>query len=104
MSDPWIVLAGIVVVAVGYVLLPVAYDAFLRFRGTRAVRCPETGARAEVDLDARGAALTAMFRPPTPRVQSCSHWPEREGCQQGCVSPAGTAETAEPAAAHPRVS
>ncbi|HLE43415.1 MAG TPA: hypothetical protein VJB36_05335 [Methylomirabilota bacterium] len=98
MSDPWIVLAGIVVVAVGYVLLPVAYDAFLRFRGTRPVNCPETGARAEVDLDARGAALTAMFRHPTPRVERCSEWPDREGCEERCV-----AEAAPSKAAHARV-
>ncbi len=88
MSSPWIVLVGIAVIGAGYVLLPVAYDAWRRFRGRRAVRCPETGAPAEVDLDARGAAVAAMFRDPTPRVERCSEWPEREGCQQGCVSPA----------------
>jgi hypothetical protein len=88
MSSPWIVLAGIAVIGAGYVLLPVAYDAWRRFRGTRPVRCPETGAPAEVDLDARGAAVAAMFRHPTPRVEHCSEWPGREGCQQGCVSPA----------------
>ncbi len=104
MSDPWIVLAGIAVVAVGYVLLPVAYDAFLRFRGTRAVRCPETGARAEVDLDARGAALTALFAHPDPRVERCSEWPDREGCEQACLSQAAAAEAPQPGAEHPRAS
>ena len=100
MSSPWIVLVGIGVIAVGYVLLPVAYDAWRRFRGTRAVRCPETGGQAEVDLDAGGAAVAAMFRHPTPRVARCSEWPEREGCRQGCVSPA---EVEQGEVTHPRV-
>ena len=60
------VLAGLVVIAVGSVLLPVAYDVWRRFRGTRVVQCPETGAPAEVDLDARGAAVGALFHHPRP--------------------------------------
>jgi hypothetical protein len=86
MSDPWIVLVGIAVIAAGYVLLPVAYDAWVRFRGGRQVRCPETGEEAEIGLDARRAALSAMFGHPDTRVQHCSRWPARRGCQQGCVS------------------
>lgn len=97
MSEPSVVLAGIVVIGIGYVLLPVAVDAFLRYRGKRPVRCPQTGARAEVELDARAAALAAMFTHPDPRVGRCSEWPQRKGCQQGCVSELG--QPAHPAPA-----
>lgn len=95
MSNLWITLAGIVVVGVVFVLIPVVGNAFLRFRGKRWLRCPETEADAEVGLDARHAAFTAAFHHPALRVKSCSLWPEREGCAQGCRSLTET-EEAEP--------
>ena len=86
MSAPGIVLAAIVAVAMLYVVLPVVGEVFLRFRAKRGLRCPETGANAEVGLDARWAAFTSAFRHPILRVKNCSLWPERSGCEQGCLS------------------
>ena len=85
MSAPWIVLAAIVALAVAYVLFPVVGAVFLRFRGTRELACPETGATAKVGTDARWAAVTAAFRHPILRVKNCSLWPGRRGCEQDCL-------------------
>jgi hypothetical protein len=95
MTDPWLVIAGIVALAVGYVLIPVVADAFARFRTPRHLRCPETGARAQVEVDAGHAALTAAIRVPVARVKRCSLWPERLGCAQRCLG-TSEAETTAP--------
>lgn len=95
---PWIYLAGILVVGLLFVLVPVTVDAFLRFRGKRCLVCPEAGTRAEVGLDARYAAFTAVFRAtPRVRVKLCSLWPERQGCAQTCLRLPAVSEDAEPA-------
>ncbi len=86
MSAPWILLAAIVAVAVVYVLLPVAVEAFLRFRARRRLTCPETGMNAEVGVDARVAGFTAAFRHSVLRVKSCSLWPKRAGCGRACLA------------------
>lgn len=88
MVAPWITLAAIAAVALVYVVAPIIADTFLRFRGRRTVRCPETSLAAEVEIDARRAALTAIPGPPEVRVRACSLWPDREGCQQACVTQA----------------
>ena len=99
MTNPWIVLVGIVVVALVYVVLPVVGDAFRRFRAARRVTCPEAGVAAEVGIDAPHAALTAAYRDPELRVRSCSLWPQRDGCAQRCI---GEAEAESPEAHTPR--
>ena len=85
MSAPWIVLAAIVALAMVYVLLPVVGGVFIRYRRTRGLTCPGTGADAKVRVDARWAALTAAFRHPVLRVKTCSLWPKRSDCQQNCL-------------------
>ena len=86
MTAPWITLAAMAVLALGYVFAPIAADVFFRFRGRRAVRCPETGVTAEVEVDARHAALSAIPGPPEVRVTACSLWPDRAGCEQKCAA------------------
>jgi hypothetical protein len=86
-----LLLASIVLVGLVYVLLPVTGDAYVRFRGRRRVRCPETGTGADVQLDARHAALTAAFGDPDVRVARCSLWPRRGRCGEGCVPAGGAA-------------
>lgn len=90
MGTPWIILAAIAALAVAYVVVPVMVDAFLRFRRGQTVRCPETGLMAQVSIDARRAALTAVPGPPTVRVADCSLWPERHGCEEKCVAHGAT--------------
>jgi hypothetical protein len=90
MSTPWTTLVGIAALALCYVIAPIVLDAFARFRRRRMVRCPATGLGAEIALDARHAALTAIPGPPQARVAACSLWPERQGCAQACLAAAGT--------------
>jgi hypothetical protein len=87
MSAVWVLLLAIGTLAVAYVLVPIVADAFVRHRRKRTLRCPETGLVAEVQVDARHAALTAIPGPPEVRVQDCSLWPDQHGCAQRCVTP-----------------
>jgi len=86
MAAPWITLAAMAALAFGYVVTPIMAEAFFRFRGRRTVRCPETGLTAEVEIDARHAALSAVPGPPKVRVAECSLWPDRAGCEQRCAA------------------
>jgi len=85
MGAPGIAVTAIISLAAVYVLVPVAADAFRRFRTRRSLRCPETGREAEVGIDAGRAALTSAFGRALLRVKSCSLWPERKACAQDCV-------------------
>jgi hypothetical protein len=49
------------------------------------VRCPETGIAAEIEVDARHAALTALGGTPDVRVAECTLWPGRAGCAEACA-------------------
>jgi len=85
MNDPWTVIAAIVAVALLYVLFPVVAETFLRVRARRSFICAETGATAEVGVDARRAALAAAIGRPALQVKTCSLWPERSGCGRSCL-------------------
>jgi hypothetical protein len=85
MMTPWVTLLAIAMLAMVYVVVPVVGDVFARYRRRRTLRCPETGTDASVQIDARHAALTAIPGPPELRVEDCSLWPERKGCQERCV-------------------
>jgi hypothetical protein len=79
-------LVALLVVVVALVLLFRAIvKAYLEFRGTRVVICPEITAPAAVDVDARHATATAIFGEPCLRLSACSRWPEREDCGQECL-------------------
>jgi hypothetical protein len=88
MTAPWTTLIAIVVLGLGYVVAPIVAGVFFRFRPRRVLRCPETGFTAEVQIDARHAALTAVPGPPRVRVARCSLWPERGDCEQNCAAAA----------------
>jgi len=84
MTHPWAVLGGLALIAVVFVLAPVMGGVYLRLRGKRWVRCPETDLPAAVGPDAGYAALTAAFGEARVRVKSCTLWPRRAGCAQRC--------------------
>ena len=50
------------------------------------VTCPENGRKAGVEVNASHAALAGLFGGTSLRLDSCSRWPEREGCGQECLS------------------
>jgi hypothetical protein len=75
------------IAAIGITFLFLVLDAriYARFRGTRVVICPETRAATGVIVDAWHAAATGIRKAPELRLQSCSRWPERAGCDQACI-------------------
>ena len=96
MKDPWALLIGLALVALVFVLIPVAGGVYLRLRGLRPLRCPETRMPAAVGVDAAYAAWTAAFRRPLLRVRSCTLWPRRAGCAQHCCHLPELAAEGEP--------
>jgi hypothetical protein len=59
---------------------------FLRARGKRLVTCPENHRAAAVELDAKGAGLKAFRGGDYLCLQDCSRWPEKQNCDQECLS------------------
>ena len=68
-----------------FLLLSAAATAYLKFRGTRLVNCPETKEPAAVEVDAKYAVFTASVGEQGLRLNDCSRWPERQDCGQECL-------------------
>jgi hypothetical protein len=85
MEAPLIVVAAVMALAVAYVAVPVAIEAYRHYRGTKIVTCPQTAHRAAIEVDAKDAALAAALGRPRADVTRCTNWPEREHCAQECV-------------------
>jgi len=68
-----------------------AGSAYLKFRGTRVIACPERGQPAAVDLSAVHIALKAVFRKPALRLRDCSNWTGHGRCHQDCLVQLGAA-------------
>jgi hypothetical protein len=68
-------------------LLPVLWGSELynRYRGIRAVSCPENQQQVAVRFDALHAAASGMSGRPKLRLSDCTRWPERGDCNQACV-------------------
>jgi hypothetical protein len=86
MTDPWAILEGLAVVALVFVVAPVAGSVYREYLAPRWLRCPETHLPAGVAVDARRAAWTAAFRRPRLRIRSCTLWPQHAGCAQRCCA------------------
>ena len=87
MDSPGIVLIAVLAVGIFFVLLPWMGHIFARYRAPRAVRCPETGTKAWVEVDALHAALTAACGAPRLRARECSLWADRGACAVSCLRP-----------------
>jgi len=57
----------------------------IQWRGTRLVKCPETGEHVAVHVDNKAAAASGMFGAPEIRLDACTRWPERQNCGQECL-------------------
>jgi hypothetical protein len=64
----------------------IAFATWVRMRGTRIVTCPETRATAAVTVDVGHAAVAAVLEKADLKLGTCSRWPERAGCDQGCAA------------------
>ena len=81
-------IAAVALVAL-YVAVKALYrmvSAYLKFRGTRVVVCPETREYAAVEVDAGHAATTtARAGHAELKLYQCTRWPEHAGCAQECL-------------------
>jgi hypothetical protein len=82
-----ILLGGILVLAaVLYYLGRTAGRAYLRYRGTRVITCPENRRPAAVRVDVADAVVGAMRGSSGGhRLVDCSRWPEKQACGQQCL-------------------
>lgn len=85
MKNALLLVAAIVAVGVLDNVSAVLRHFYGRFRHGKVVTCPDTENLADVQLKAGWAAVTALFRRPVLRVKSCTLWPGKKGCAQGCV-------------------
>jgi len=60
--------------------------AYVRYRDSKMITCPETGEAAIVEVDAMHAALTSLVGQPDIRLQNCWRWPLNENCGQECLT------------------
>src|SRR3954463_6453995 len=83
----WSLLALSVVAIAIYVFFGEFLRNWFRFRGVRLIVCPENFQPAAVKVDARRAAkIAALSGEPELRLDACSRWPEKEGCDQACLT------------------
>lgn len=87
MEYPILVILAVLGIGTVLVVLPVALTTLAEHREPKSLLCPETGLPAAVQVDAARATRGAVFGRMRLAVQSCSRWPERRCCAQGCLSP-----------------
>ena len=88
MPTPFQLVLGVaVLVGLGvlFVFMRRLTGAFLEYRGTRVVVCPENREMVAVHVDAGHAARSAPRGRPDLRLESCTRWPEKAGCGQECL-------------------
>jgi hypothetical protein len=83
--NPWVILAGIIALAVVFVALPVGLSTSSRYRRWKVVGCPRTYRRAVILVGRAGLAEALGIRA-LRRVRDCSLWPARSGCDRRCLS------------------
>ena len=85
MTSPGLAILLIVAAGAVFVLLPTVLTTFYDYRSKRSVICPELRRRAEIGVDAGKAARSSIFGRLRLRVESCTFWPERQGCGEACL-------------------
>jgi hypothetical protein len=60
--------------------------AWLRYRGTRIVSCPENHETVAIEVDTPHAAWSAPGGHPDLRLADCTRWPEKAYCGQECLA------------------
>jgi hypothetical protein len=85
MTTAMYIIIAVVALGVLYLVIRLVAGAYLTYRGTRLVTCPETNEPAAVEVNATHAAFTSMARKPDLQLDTCSRWPERQHCGQECL-------------------
>ena len=63
-----------------------ALHTYYENRGRRAVKCPETGETADVEIDYSFVLKSAIHGQEHSRLQACSRWPQEHLCGQECLA------------------
>jgi Protein of unknown function (DUF1761) len=58
---------------------------YRRYRGSRAIVCPENQRQVAVGFDAVHAAVTQLSGTPEVRLAECTRWPEHADCGRECL-------------------
>lgn len=82
--NAWLVLAGIALLAVCYVMIPLGVAAHGHFRRHKLVRCPVLGLGAGVLIQRAGVAEALGCRS-LRRIADCTFWPRHKACAQRCL-------------------
>ena len=85
MDRLFLLIAGLVALALYFVIAPVVTNTYRRYRNRKTIICPDTGQIVEVDLKAVRASLMSTLGKHSVRVKWCSLWPRKKGCAQECV-------------------
>jgi nucleotide-binding universal stress UspA family protein len=83
--NAWPVLGAIVLVGIVFVLIPVAAEAYARFRRPWRLPCPEEGVEAQIRVSPAQAARAEILGRRDLEITRCSLWPERQRCAQACL-------------------
>jgi hypothetical protein len=59
--------------------------AYVRYRDSRLIICPQVGEAAIIEVDAVHAALTSALGQPDIRLRGCWRWPIHQACGQECL-------------------
>jgi hypothetical protein len=86
MTTPFAVTIGVLAAGLLYVTVPGILEVLAKYRKRHTVRCPETGRETTVKIDVGHAARTSTYGRPDLRIAECSEWPERQDCDQDCLS------------------
>ncbi len=81
----FVIIIAVVALALLCVLAGRLIRSYLKFRGTRIVKCPDNHVTAAVEVDALHAAVSS-FKNVDWRLMDCSRWPENSDCGQPCLS------------------
>ena len=66
--------AGVIAVAVAFVVIGRAVRLWWKYRGARVITCPENLRPAGVSVDAAHVAANPFAKTPQLRLSSCSRW------------------------------
>ena len=79
------IVVTVLVLAVVFVVARMLARAYVRYRDSKIITCPETGEAAIVEVDAMHAAWTSLSGQPDIRLRNCWRWPLKANCDQECL-------------------
>jgi len=84
--NPWLILLGLVLVALVYVVAPVGAAALAHYRRPWRLKCPRAGTEAQIKVNALQAAVTEVLGRGGRSIERCSLWPSQQGCREECLA------------------